>query len=323
MKKAIVFGPWVGEFSYELSWWVPEIRKLRKQQFSDHTAIHIGFKGRQAMYKDFIDEYIPYSEDLKSLITYPSMHGVFVNGQHIIPRKIFEFAKQAVADRAKDFATIIHYPPGPTIIQKRMQQFPDGEYKSLEADPKMLKKVKHQLSKFKHQRKVASVMANIRLRHGQLEPKVWNPVHWQEFIIKLIEKSKLNVVLTGVPRKGDYPGALSLKDSPLLQGYKDFIQDHVFEDDNTLDHQIALLKSVKCSIWGSTGAIVLAYFTNTPAFGFFTTELGYRFRLGWQQRLTNGHKHVHIFDKYPSGSIFDIPVKEIYSQFLKFYRQLD
>ena len=25
-KKLIIFGPWCGEFCYELSWWIPEIR---------------------------------------------------------------------------------------------------------------------------------------------------------------------------------------------------------------------------------------------------------------------------------------------------------
>jgi len=28
-NKVIIFGPWCGEFSYELSWWNPEIRKIR------------------------------------------------------------------------------------------------------------------------------------------------------------------------------------------------------------------------------------------------------------------------------------------------------
>ena len=57
-KKVIIFGPWCGEFSYELSWWNPEIRKVRNDDFKNWHAVHVGFKGRRAMYKDFIDEYI-------------------------------------------------------------------------------------------------------------------------------------------------------------------------------------------------------------------------------------------------------------------------
>ena len=32
-NKVIIFGPWCGEFSYELSWWNPEIRKVRNDDF--------------------------------------------------------------------------------------------------------------------------------------------------------------------------------------------------------------------------------------------------------------------------------------------------
>ena len=45
-KKVIIFGPWVGEFSYELSWWNPECRKIRNDHFKDCYAVHLGFGGR-------------------------------------------------------------------------------------------------------------------------------------------------------------------------------------------------------------------------------------------------------------------------------------
>ena len=35
MEKVVIFGPWCGEFSYELSWWNPGIRKIRKGDFSE------------------------------------------------------------------------------------------------------------------------------------------------------------------------------------------------------------------------------------------------------------------------------------------------
>ena len=54
-KKLIIFGPWCGEFSYELSWWNPECRELRKTKYKDYDAVHIGFNGRKVMYKDFVD----------------------------------------------------------------------------------------------------------------------------------------------------------------------------------------------------------------------------------------------------------------------------
>ena len=56
MSKLVVFGPWVGEFSYEFSWWVPEIRELRNNQYAEYDAFHVGYKGRRGLYKDFIDK---------------------------------------------------------------------------------------------------------------------------------------------------------------------------------------------------------------------------------------------------------------------------
>ena len=69
MKKVVIFGPWCGEFSYELSWWNPGIRKIRNEDFKDYESVHIGFKGRRAMYKDFIDDYISYPKELEQILT--------------------------------------------------------------------------------------------------------------------------------------------------------------------------------------------------------------------------------------------------------------
>ena len=59
-KKLVIFGPWCGEFCYELSWWIPEIRKLRKENFRDYDAFMVGYNGRKVLYEDFIDKYFPY-----------------------------------------------------------------------------------------------------------------------------------------------------------------------------------------------------------------------------------------------------------------------
>ena len=33
----LVLGPWCGEFSYELSWWNPGIRKIRNEDFKEEN----------------------------------------------------------------------------------------------------------------------------------------------------------------------------------------------------------------------------------------------------------------------------------------------
>ena len=63
-KKVIIFGPWVGEFSFEISWWVPEIRQLVNNKYQNYHIVHVGYEGRRGLYKDFVDEYIPFNSDI-------------------------------------------------------------------------------------------------------------------------------------------------------------------------------------------------------------------------------------------------------------------
>ena len=78
-KKVIIFGPWVGEFSYELSWWNPECRKVKNDNFKDYYAVHLGFNGRKVMYSDFIDEYIPHPTELEETLQFPATYGEHIN----------------------------------------------------------------------------------------------------------------------------------------------------------------------------------------------------------------------------------------------------
>ena len=95
-KKVIIFGPWVGEFSYELSWWNPECRKIRNEHFKDYYAVYLGFGGRGVMYKDFIDEYIPHPIELEETLQFPATYGEHINGQDIIPPNFMEYLDKIV-----------------------------------------------------------------------------------------------------------------------------------------------------------------------------------------------------------------------------------
>ena len=97
-KKLVIFGPWCGEFSYELSWWNPECRKLRNEKFNDYHSVHLGFNGRKAAYKDFIDEYIPHPSELEETLQFPATYGEHINGQDIIPSIFVEYLDKVVKD---------------------------------------------------------------------------------------------------------------------------------------------------------------------------------------------------------------------------------
>lgn len=55
--KVLFAGPWVGEFSWELFCWQAHVRSISKN--FDHTVV-CSLPGRDLLYKDFADEYIPY-----------------------------------------------------------------------------------------------------------------------------------------------------------------------------------------------------------------------------------------------------------------------
>jgi len=325
-KKIIIFGPWVGEFTYEVSWWVPEARKLRNENFKDSYSVHIGYMGREGLYKDFIDEYIAFPKFLQKTLSYPSMTCVVENGKHIIPKNALGYLNLVIDSFKREGYEINYALPGPLempaiIPKKAFADYPFGEYRHLKPSPKFNKLVKNRLKDFNNKRSVVYMMASVRYRDGKLEPKNWHPKKYEEFAIKLIRDLGVNIVLAGPKGRGDYPGALSLANSELLKRYKENVIDLVF-DENIVEYQLALLKNTKCSFWNSTGAMTLAFFTNTPVFTQQVKENGWRHELPWQKKLTGGHKFVKVFDKYKSGEIIDSPVNELFNEFKKFYSSL-
>src|SRR3989344_8631474 len=163
MSKAIIFGPWTGEFSYEMSWWAPEIRKIRKEKFLDHYAIHVGYIGRRALYKDFIDEYVSFPQEIHDSIKYPSMCWTFEDGKHVIPQNVQDFFQQTINSKKQFFDDIKVYLPHNKIPEKIYQDNPFGDYAYIDASDDIKKEVKKRLSKFKDKkRKIVCINARFR-----------------------------------------------------------------------------------------------------------------------------------------------------------------
>ena len=57
----LIFGPWTGEFGYELSYWIGECRAIR-EYYPNHTAIASSFFGRKFLY-DFCDIFLPHTPE--------------------------------------------------------------------------------------------------------------------------------------------------------------------------------------------------------------------------------------------------------------------
>ena len=327
--KVIIFGPWVGEFTFEISWWAPEIRLLRNTKYKDYKAIHVGYIGRHGIYKDFVDEYIPFTQELHDSIDSPDCYLVRNEDDERsgiqMPRNIWSFYEDLVNNYKQRLYMVEAYTPmdNPIDFNIGRAQNPIGEYRHLSTTTEVDMRVKTELQqRFDNDRDIIAINARSRYRRDEDESgnfssdgEDWNPDHWKIFIDRIINEMKLNVALFGIPRRGLYPGSLDMKQNSYLKSF-------VSEGKDSVDYQLALLKNTKCSIYGATGAVTLAFFANTPVFTQQSKDNGNRLNFEWQRKLTDNHKNVRIFDKYPMGQIYFSPVDELFQEFKKFYKWL-
>ena len=50
--KTVFFGPWVGEFGWELVWWHGWVKKLCRTVYRDHHRVAASYPGRTLFYPD-------------------------------------------------------------------------------------------------------------------------------------------------------------------------------------------------------------------------------------------------------------------------------
>ena len=327
-KKVIIFGPWVGEFSYELSWWNPECRKLRNEYFKDYHSVHLGFCGRYVAYKDFIDEYIPHPLELEETLQFPATYGEHINGQDIIPPIFIEYLdKIAMNFKNNGFTEIaVHKPKDIPITRERcLDNYPYGEYVHYDVDVDIERDVMSKVdSYFDNDNPTIFLMARTRTRHGNICYLDWNLDNWPIFTERLINELGVNIISLLVKTQGSRGGSVGLAKHPKLKHLKHKIMDfELLKDDfDSLEKQLAILKNTKCSIYGASGAAVVPFFVNTPTFTQQTVQEGFRLTLGWEKDLTENLKNVKIFDKYKDGELYESPPDELFEEFLKFYKEL-
>ena len=327
-KKLLIIGPWCGEFCYELSWWIPEVRKIRNTDFKDWDAIAVGFDGRKKLYEDFTQGYVPYPKEIDDTLMYPATYGGHINGKDIIPDNLKDFVVQIAGYyQAEGYSEIKVWWPGtmPISAERTMSEEIFGETKHYEASEEILNSVREEI-KFENDRETVAVMVRIRHRNGNVCKLDWNPKHWETFIDMLINDLKVNVVMIGIPRKegSSAGGALSMEDTEMYKKNKDYIKPIVFTGIDSVERQIALLQSTRCSIYGASGTAVFPFFVkDAPTFTQQTKEEGFRLKWKWERDLTNNLKNVKVFDKYKNFDIFESPPEELYEEFKEFYNNIE
>ena len=321
-KNLIVFGPWCGEFCYELSWWIPEIRKLRYENFKNYDAIVFGYNGRKILYEDFSDKYIPYPQELEDTLTYPSTCGQHDVEQYkdIIPKNLIDFINNTCQEYIPKYDNIELYYPGvimPFNSERTLSEQPFGTFRHYKASDKILQSVKKEIT-FNNKKETVALMAPIRNRVGKTCYLDWNPDHWKIFIDYLINDLKVNVVVIGIKQKeGSSAGA------SLTFENTDNLKSIIFEGEDSVERQIALLQLTKCSIYGASGTAVFPFFVKgTATFTQQTDTEGFRLKFQWERDLTNNLEKVKIFDKYKNNEIYNSPPKELYDEFKEFYQNI-
>ena len=324
-NKLIIFGPWVGEFSYEFCWWVPQIREIKNKLYPNYYSVAVSFEGRKGFYKDFTDAFIPLPEQLAKTLKFPSCAAEFINGQHLIPSMFYDLVNQIKKGYEKDFDEVVIYSPQQEefALEKIYTNNPKGERIHYTPDPNIENEIKDLIgSYFSSDKDVITLMARNRNRFQNLDQQTLSSEKWGEFIKNIIDNINVNIVLFGIKSEHSKGGSYFLENLNLPLEYHKNILTIPLNGENSVEKQFSILKNTKCSFYGGSGAGHLPFFMNTPVFIHQTKENGFRLKFDWQKRLTNNHEKVKIFDKYPKHLFPQTPVQELIDEFTEFYKKI-
>lgn len=327
-QKLLICGPWIGEFSYEVHSWAPKLRYYINNHYSDYKVIHIGFPGRQILYKDFVDEYISYPKSLTDQLPPSNSGGIGRGSEHTLYYPLIEeYLEQYIKDNKQKYEDIfILRPEELQCITKSqvIKDYDDVEFVNLIPDEIVDKDVKNFMSSFSEGDTI-SIMANAPHETKKYREN-WDPKSWEWLIEKLIVELNLNVVMMGIKSEDNLQGSYTFEGTDLYTKYplkiKSLVVDYTL--DTSLDTQISIMWNTKCSLWGSTGASQLAYFVDRPMFAQLVLGVLPRVTKKEYNLITNDFKNIKYLYKYNQGlEFYNSSKEELYEEFNEFYNQLD
>ena len=62
--RTVIFGPFIGEFGWELCYWHTVGSENSQKQFNNSKIVVSSFKRSYPLYQDFVDEFVPISDEL-------------------------------------------------------------------------------------------------------------------------------------------------------------------------------------------------------------------------------------------------------------------
>jgi len=260
MSKCYIF---VGEFSYALNWYAP----LIKSNVNDGDVV-VSFPLHEMLYRGTID-FHPLPMEMIKQLPYPSTFGQHIGAYDITPDSVIDYCKNIFPN---------HQVVIPESSNIQWLQNPPGKFHHLEPNISVEAEVDNFLSKVN--RKSVYVMPKYRVRNKP-EPQNWNIDNWKS-IIEDLDKWGFEPITINIQ---------SLKyEGGTYDGLTNYQYDIGIEDCFGLDKQSWLLKKTKASIWGSTGAVNLGFWLNTPTCGIILNPYHERLHFDWQNTLTDNHK---------------------------------
>ncbi len=275
-KKVLIIGPWIGEFSYELCWWAPKIRKLCRERYKDYYKVHVGFAGRDIFYRDFIDELRFYPPEVSCAIgeaiganeCIPATTGLPTSGS-VEARQFFD---QVVEDfRQQGYEVDMLLPDGMIPYRSTFMSYPDGDYIHLIPEPSLVENF---------QKLIGDDYIFILSRHRQRTSNHndnWRKDQWTAYFKKIRQETGLKLVTI------EHDQVYSTSDIEAIRC-------------STVEEQMALMVASRFCVTGSTGAAALCYFLDKDALIFFDSreEVRKRIHMKWQLELLSEANKICI-----------------------------
>lgn len=293
MKKNIF--TFVGEFSYELNWFIPWLRKLCKTSYSKDYNIFYGRPKMEKLYSDFISEYRVIPVEILNQLKYPCTVGEHVEVCNITIDVTPYILVRYISEQ--NIGCSLHLTPNFNTCEN----YPDGEYIHYTATDNTNSIILDFLNKISGKKDdTIIIVPKYRERIGRPEPQNWQKEKWIELTEKIINTFNYKVVSMLFQNKDSIGGSYDL--NIKNKNYFTILNP-------SIDQQIALLQNTKYSIYGSTGANNLPFFCNTPMISFVLSQYGNRLFYDWQKKLTNNHKKQKIvlvdnMESYTSDQAF-------------------
>lgn len=293
--------PFVGEFSYALNWCGPILHK-EFQNLKGVKKVVATLPEFSMIFRSFCDEILELPDSITSQLKYPATIGEHVDGRDVVPKFVLKYCQEQY--------------PGcelklPTQVNAKQDSY-DAVYKHLIPLASVEGKVKDFLGSFKKENTL-TILPKYRSRKGNHDIQNWDAEEWKSLILKLID-SGFNVVSLYYEAKHSAGGSLHLDiDHPNFKEYK------IVSTSTALDEQAWMLKHTLCSIYGSTGAVNLPFWVDTPTFALMQKDYGKRLFYSWQHKLTNTHKlnHIELIEDFSTTTH-----QQVFSTFINYLNKI-